>query len=135
MGESGEKTLSGYLLDTMFLIRFLRGEEKPVSWMRRMAEEGQFLACSAINVAEIYSGMREKERPATEALLESLRCFPVSFDVARQGGELRAKFRLKGRDISLPDAFIGATAHIHNLVLVTENRKDIPIPGMKIFFP
>lgn len=127
--------MSSYLLDTMFLIRFLRGEEGPVSWMRQMAEEGRFLACSAINVAEIYSGMREKERPATEALLESLRCFPVSFDVARQGGELRAKFRSKGREISLPDAMIGATAHIHNLFLVTENKKDFPIPGLKIIFP
>lgn len=100
-----------------------------------MAEEGHLLACSAVNVAEIYSGMKERERPATEALLESLRCFPVSFDVARQGGELRAKFRSKGRDISLPDAIIGATAHAHNLVLVTENRKDFPMPGLKIFFP
>lgn len=127
--------MSGYLLDTMFLIRFLRGEGRTVSWMRRMAEEGHLLACSAVNVAEIYSCMKERERPATEALLESLRCFPVSFDVARQGGELRAKFRSKGRDISLPDAIIGATAHAHDLVLVTENRKDFPMPGLKIFFP
>ncbi|OGP77103.1 MAG: hypothetical protein A2Z13_03365 [Deltaproteobacteria bacterium RBG_16_64_85] len=127
--------MRGYLLDTTFLIRFLRGEEAAVSWMRRMAEEGHFLACSAVNVAEIYSGMKERERPATEALIGALRCFPVSFDVARQAGEWRAKYRAKGREVSLPDAIIGATSHIHRLVLVTDNKKDFPMPGLTIFSP
>jgi predicted nucleic acid-binding protein len=127
--------LSGYLLDTMFLIRFLRGEERAVSWMRRTAREGRLLACSAVNVAEIYSGMRERERPATDALLESLRCFPVSFDIARKAGEWRAEFRSKGREVSLPDAIIGSTAHLNDLVLVTENRKDFPMPGLRMVNP
>ena len=127
--------MSGYLLDTTFLIRFLRGEEKAVSWIRRLAGEGRLMACSAVNVAEIYAGMKERERPATEALLGALRCFPVSFDVARQAGEWRARYRAKGREVSLPDALIGATAHIHDLVLVTDNKKDFPMPALTIFSP
>ncbi|MEK6779918.1 MAG: type II toxin-antitoxin system VapC family toxin [Candidatus Deferrimicrobiota bacterium] len=135
MGPPRKEELSGYLLDTTFLVRFLRGEEKAVSWMRRAAGEGHVLACSAVNVAEIYAGMKEKERPATEALLEALRCLQVSFDVARQAGEWRAKYRARGREVSLPDAIIGATAHIHGLALVTDNRKDFPMPGLAIFSP
>ena len=135
MGPAGEEALSGYLLDTMFLIRFLRGDEPAVFWLRRMVEDGHLLACSAINVAEIHSGMKERERSSTDMLLESLRCFPVSYDIARQAGEWRRKFRAKGRDLSLPDAIIGATAHLHDLVLVTENRKDFPMPGLRVFFP
>jgi predicted nucleic acid-binding protein len=103
--------------------------------MRKVAGEGHLLACSAVNVAEIYAGMRERERPATEALLGALRCFPVSFDVARQGGEWRAKYRARGREVSLPDALIGATAHLHDLALVTDNKKDFPMSGLKIFSP
>jgi predicted nucleic acid-binding protein len=127
--------LSGYLLDTTFLIRFLRGEGRAVSWMRKAAGEGHVLACSAVNVAEVYAGMRERERPATEALLGALRCVPVSFDVARQGGGWRAKCRSRGREVALPDALIGATALLHDLVLVTDNRKDYPMPGVKLLSP
>lgn len=127
--------MNGYLLDTTFLIRFLRGEERVVSWMRKKAGEGRRLGCSAVNVAEIYSGMKERERPATEALLGALRCFPVSFEAARQAGEWRGKYRAKGREVSLPDAIIGATAHIHGLILVTDNKKDFPMPGLSIYTP
>ncbi len=127
--------MNGYLLDTTFLIRFLRGDERAVSWMRKNAGEARLLGCSAVNVAEIFSGMKEREQPATEALLGALRCFPVSFDVARQSGEWRSKYRAKGREVSLPDAIIGATAHIHGLILVTDNKKDFPMPVLTIISP
>lgn len=124
--------MNGYLLDTTFLIRFLRGEEGSVSWMKKAARDGELLACSVVNVAEIYAGMKEREREATEALLTALRCFPVSFEIARVAGEWRAKYRRKGKEVLLPDALIGATAFFHDLVLVTDNRNDFPMPELAI---
>ena len=127
--------MRAYLLDTTFLIRFLRDDRAAVTWLRKRTTEGDVLACSAINVAEIYAGMRRHEAGATEALLSALRCLPVTFEIARVAGKWRESFRARGRELSLPDAIIGATALIHDAALVTDDRKDFPLPGLRFVTP
>lgn len=123
--------MSTYLLDTTFLIRFLRDDRAAVTWLRKRATEGDGLACSAINVAEISAGMRRHEAGATNAFLSALRCLPVTFEIAREAGQWRESFRARGHELSLPDALIGATALLHDMALVTDNKKDFPLPGLR----
>ena len=127
--------MSAYLLDTTFLIRFLRKDRAAVAWLRKRAAEGDVVACSTINVAEVFAGMREHEAEATEAFLSALRCIPVTFEIARQAGRWRESFRAAGRELSLPDALIGATALLRDMTLVTDNKKDFPLRGLRFAAP
>jgi predicted nucleic acid-binding protein len=67
--------------------------------------------------------------------LPALRCIPVTFEIARQAGRWRELFRAAGRDLSLPGALIGATALLRDISLVTDNKKDFPLPGLRFAAP
>ena len=49
-----------------------------------LAQQGHALACCAVNVAEVYAGMRPKEEQRTTQLLRSLHFDSPPFPVAEQ---------------------------------------------------
>jgi hypothetical protein len=50
---------------------------------------GHLLATAAINIAEVYAGMRPGEEARTEAFLSSLECYPMTGAIARRAGASR----------------------------------------------
>lgn len=54
--------------------------------------------------------------------------------IARRAGSLKRAWALKGRTLSLADLIVAATALEHGLALMTDNRKDFPIPELN-FYP
>jgi predicted nucleic acid-binding protein len=77
--------------------------------------------------------MRPHERAATETLLAELDCYDVTVDIARGAGMLRNEWKSKGQALSLDDTLIAATAIAHRLILVTDNRKDFPMPELNLY--
>lgn len=54
---------------------------------------------------------------------------PIDQRVSLATADLRASLRRSGRSIEIPDAFLAATASLHDLVLVTRNVRhfqDVP---------
>ena len=51
-----------------------------------MVDSPKLLACSVITVAEIYAGMRPKERSATVALLDSLETYELVYAIEEELG-------------------------------------------------
>ena len=49
------------LLDTSVLIDAINDRKGRRLFLRGLVEQGNILACCAINVAEVYAGMRPKE--------------------------------------------------------------------------
>src|SRR4029077_13791570 len=88
------------------------------------------LACCSINVAEVFAGVRPNEIGVTEAFLQSLRFYEVTWDIARHAGDLKRQWRGKGLTLSLPDVTIAAVALAHRLILLTDNKKHFPMPGL-----
>ncbi|MBI4907239.1 MAG: PIN domain-containing protein [Acidobacteria bacterium] len=86
------------------------------------------LACCSINVTEVYAGMRAHETEVTEALLRSLKFYEVTWDIARKAGERKNEWAKKGFTLFLPDVTIAAVAITHGLSLITDNKKDFPMP-------
>jgi predicted nucleic acid-binding protein len=99
-----------------------------------LIEGGHTLATSAINIGEVYSGMRSSEAAATEAFLSNLQCYPVTAAIARKAGSLKSQWAQKGRTLTLADMIVAAVAPEHDLTLLTDNRKDFPLPKLK-FYP
>lgn len=123
--------MSDYFLDTNIIINFLRGDQLTVLFLKGTLGSGSLIHCCEMTIAETYSGMRENERSATEAFLNSLVYLPIHREAAQQAGEWRRFYRGQGRNITLADALIAATALDYNLILLTENLKDYPMPELK----
>jgi len=122
-----------YLLDTTVIIDVLNGKRNRNLLLKEFLNQGHLLACCPINVTEVYAGMRPTEEAATDALLQSLEYYGVTWDIARQAGLLRRDYARKGVTIALADATIAAVVLSHQLILVTDNAKHFPIKGLQLY--
>jgi predicted nucleic acid-binding protein len=122
------------LLDTTFLIDVLNDRRGRADLMEQMILEQHTLGCCAINVAEVYAGLRIQEAKKTEALLRQLAYFPIRWDAARLAGDLKREWARKGQTLTLTDMTIAAVCLTEGLTLVTDNQKHFPMPELS-FYP
>lgn len=126
--EKGELII---LLDTTVLIDVLRARSNRRAELANLIEAGHALATTALNIGEVYAGVRTGEETGTEAFLSSLECYPITATIARWAGSLKSQWARKGRTLTLADMLVAATALEHGLTLMTDNRKDFPVAGLK----
>jgi len=101
-----------YLVDTDWIIEYLRGNDKIVPILQKLFDAGLFV--SVISVAELYEGVYASRNPEHE---ESLKDFlsgvvvlEIDINVCKIFGKLRHKLRRKGEMIGDFDLLIAATA-------------------------
>ncbi|PYV64486.1 MAG: VapC toxin family PIN domain ribonuclease [Acidobacteria bacterium] len=121
------------LLDTSVLIDTLRLRHGRKELLAELVEDGNRLATTAINIAEIYSGVRAGEEDRTIQLLESLECYAIDAAVGEHAGRLRNFWARRGHAIALPDMFVAAVAIEQGCALLTDNRKHFPMPELKLY--
>lgn len=121
------------LLDTGIIIDVLNGKRGRRELIDQLIQDGAEMACCSINVTEIYAGLRPGEKAKTERLMRSLTFYPVTWEIAKLAGEQQNAWRQQGRTLSLPDTTIAAVALANNLVLVTGNGKDFPMPELRLY--
>ena len=121
------------LLDTTVLIDTLRSRNTRRALLTDLVLQGHTLGISAINIAEVYAGMRTSEAEQTDIFLARLQCFPITGHTARIAGALKNRHAREGKTFSLPDMMIAATAMEHGLVLMTDNVRDFPHHELKLF--
>ena len=121
------------LLDSGIIIDALNGRRGRRELIDRLIQDGAEMACCAINVTEVYAGLRPGEEAKTERLLRSLKFYPVTWEIAKQAGVLLNVWRQQNRTLSLPDTTLAAVALTNDLVLVTGNPKDFPIPELRLY--
>jgi predicted nucleic acid-binding protein len=122
------------LLDTTVLIDALRARLGRRELLADLVRSGQTLATTAINIGEVYGGMRSGEERKTQQFLDSLECYPITRETARRAGHHRSYWAQRGRTPTLADMMVAAVALEEKLTLMTDNRKDFPLPDLK-FFP
>jgi predicted nucleic acid-binding protein len=125
--------MTTYLLDTSVIIDLLNGKRNRDQLLKGLLSQGDMLACCAVNVSEVYAGMRPKEEARTEALLQSLEYYEIGWDVAKLAGLLKRDYGKKGQTLSLSDTTIAAVALEYNLTLITDNLKHYPMPQLKLY--
>ncbi len=119
-----------YLLDTNIIIDALNEKRNRNASLFNLAAAGHTLACCPINVAEVYAGLKPQEEQRTTALLQSLKLYPITFSIAELAGRLKLDYRRKGKTLSIPDTIVAAVALHYQLLLITDNAKDIPIKDL-----
>lgn len=121
-----------YLLDSSVLIDALNDRNGRPQLLAQFSQQDILLACCAVNVTELYMGMRPGEEAKTEKFLRSLEFYPVTWEIAQLAGDLFRQWRQKGQTLSYTDVTIAAVALTHKLVFVTDNQKHFPMPELQL---
>lgn len=118
--------MSDYLLDTTTIIDYLRDKGGVPGLLEQLCTAGGLLCCCPVNIIEVYEGMKDKEKTATDEFLNSLKCCEITQEDGYIAGNLKRKYSKMGITLSTADVLIAATAIKHHLTLVTNNAKHFP---------
>jgi predicted nucleic acid-binding protein len=120
------------LLDTSVIIDALRLRRGRRQWLAQLVRSGHTLTTSALNLAEVYAGMRPAEETQTKAFLLALHCHEINASIAELAGRLKSEWAKKGSTLTLADTMVAAVALQQRCPLATDNRKDFPMPELQL---
>lgn len=121
------------MLDTSVIVDHLNGRRRRTEYLERLVDQGHRLACCAVNVTEVYAGLRPGEEEPTRVFLQSLAYLPLTREVAARAGTLRRDWRQRGQMLSLGDVTIAAVALAFRAPLVTDNRRHFPMSELELW--
>ena len=124
--------MARYLLDTTFLIDYLRDDPVAVARFARFFEDGDDIVLNEIVVCEARAGLRAEDVPRFEALLRPTEFVQPGPDAAMAAGVWRVDARRRGRVLSLADALIAAAAAASQAVVLTRNVRDIGLAPVQL---
>jgi predicted nucleic acid-binding protein len=120
------------LLDTSVLIDVLRGRGAGAR-LRELRSGGASAPwICAVNVEELFRGVREREEAALERFLGGLRLAPQGREEAELAGRWRRDFARRGVTLSQADCLIAAAAAGIGARLATGNPKHFPMDGLVV---
>ena len=116
--------MTTYLVDTDWIIDFLKGKQEVVEKLTVCADDG--LAVSIISLAELFEGVHASTDPdrhmrGLDAFISGVEVLGVDREIAEEFGCQRARLRKQGRIIDNFDLIIGVSCVVHRLKLFTDN--------------
>jgi predicted nucleic acid-binding protein len=118
-----------FFLDTTVLIDVLRGRSA-AERLLELGETSEVPFVCAVNVEEVFRGLRKGEEGAVRRLLDGLRVAPVGRREGETAGSWRRAFADRGITLSQADCLVAAAAVGIGARLITGNPKDFPMPGL-----
>lgn len=120
-----------YMLDSTFVIDYLRGFPDAVHRFARFFDDGDQPIVNEVVVCEAAFGSRHHPDPELAAMLEPIEFVQPGPEHALLAGRWRADARARGRTLSLADALIAAAADAAGAIVLTRNVRDFaltPVP-------
>lgn len=119
--------------DTGIFIEHLRAKDKLSTTLYEISENTEIYV-SAVTVYELYMGATTKDKENDVMVItENFTVLPFTETIAQKAAELYHKLRLSNQMIEFRDIFIAATCIVHELPIVTLNKKHFKrIDGLKI---
>ena len=116
-----------YLLDSDWAIHHLRGSQTVTDQLKQRIADG--ISISIISVAELYHGVycaRDPELAEVRLLtfLADLEIVALNKQISNLFGRERARLQMQRTPIGDFDLLIGCTVVYHDLIVLTNNRKD-----------
>jgi predicted nucleic acid-binding protein len=121
-----------YLLDTDTLIGFIQDRAETRVRIAAMTEAGDLLALCPVTVAELYSGLNEKNLRLFSDWLRSLPYWDISPEAAKQAGIYRKSASGAGRTLHVSDCLLAACAREQQATVLTSNIKDYPMRDVRV---
>jgi len=120
--------MTKYLLDTNICVFFLRGKKSIQEQIIHKGVDNCFI--SEITVAELLYGVEcddynfNENKKKVNEFIEILTVIPIT-NVLLEYAHQKSILRKSGKLIDDMDLFIGATAIVNNMVLVTDNGRQL----------
>lgn len=121
-----------YVLDSTFVIDYLRGDRQAIDRYTRMFEAGDEPLITGIVVCEVATGAPAHPDPDLAAFLEPIEFVQPGPEAALLAGRWRADARRSGFSLSLADALIAVTAHATGAILLTRNVRDFSRTPLRV---
>ena len=135
-----------FLLDTNVVSEWVKPRPDPrvVAWLADVDEDRVFI--SVVTIGELRHGIERLPSSRRRVRLDDFlredltqrfegRVLPIDTAVASAWGTIVARRERIGRPISTMDAFMAATADVHDLTLVTRNASDFRSSVKTVFDP
>lgn len=127
-----------YLIDTDWVIDYLKGRRPTVETVTRLAADG--IAMSLITYGEVYEGIllgrdpKRHEQGFLAFLRTPIAVLPPNKPIMKRFGQIRGQLRQTGQLIGDFDILIAATALHYDLTLLTSNLRHFSrIAGLKLY--
>lgn len=121
-----------YLLDTDTVIDFIQNRGKTRTRIAAMTEAGDLIGLCAVTVAELYSGLSEKNLRLFSDWLKSLPYWHISLEGAMQAGIYRKSASEAGTTLHVSDCLVAACAREQDAIVLTSNIKDYPMRDVRV---
>jgi predicted nucleic acid-binding protein len=124
--------MTRYLVDTTFVVDYLRNVPEAVMRYARFFDAGDDVLINEIVVCEAATGAPSHPDPALMAFLEPLEFVQPAPSAPLLAGEWRAAAKSRGHSLSLADALIAATAEAADAVVLTRNVRDFSLTPARV---
>ncbi|MEK6679425.1 MAG: type II toxin-antitoxin system VapC family toxin, partial [Nitrospirota bacterium] len=122
------------VIDTDIIIWILRGNKDIEELFKKVVIETEgYIFITPIQIAEIYAGIRQKERLDAENFIESLSVIDINKNIGRLAGDFINRYG-RTHNVTMADAMIAASAKINVFKLWTLNKRHYPMFTEKEFF-
>jgi hypothetical protein len=131
-----------YLIDANVLSEITKPEPqiRVTDWLR--GHERQIVV-DPIVLGEIRFGIhlvssvarRRRLEQWFDEVIQTIRCLPWQAKTGLRWAKLLAELRAAGKSMPIKDSLIAATALVHNLTIVTRNKRDFLNAGVKVIDP
>jgi predicted nucleic acid-binding protein len=119
------------VLDTTVLIDCLRGRPATAR-LDSILRTGDVPSTTAVNVEEVFRGLRPSEETSAAKLIAGLLILPLGDEEGRRAGTWRRDHARRGSTLAQTDCLIAAAAFVNDGVLATGNPKDFPMKGLRL---
>lgn len=114
---------SRMVADSSIFIEFLRANDKKKTTLYQLPDHAE-LFLSVVTLYELLMGAtNEVKKRDIELLTGPLVILPLTKPVAEKSAEIYQRLRQSNKMIEFRDIFIGATAILHDLPILTHNEK------------
>lgn len=127
-----------FLCDTNIISELARPQPNPgvLAWSKQVSS----ISLSVITLEEIAYGLASKPNAKVqkwfqEFLKDYCQVIAITPEIAQRSGEVRGQLRTKGKPRTQADMLIAATAHLHQLTLVTRNTRDFEDCSISLLNP
>ncbi len=125
------------ILDTNFVIDFLRSHRGAVERMRLLVDCNEIFGITAPTIFELWTGIfaldkREKERLQINSIISNLLIYPLDDESAKLSGRINGELIKKGLKIDPEDCMIAGITIKNNQKLITNDEHFNRIEGLKV---
>ncbi len=124
------------ILDSTFVIDFIRGVPAAVERAKVLEQSRAVLSITVITVFEVTQGMHRAgaaKKKKVEELFSSLPVLPLDHDSAAEAGRIQQELRKRGDPIETGDCLIaGIALRLHEPVLTRNLAHFKRVPGLKV---